>query len=86
MAYVAGLRWGELVSLTWSDIDFETGEVRVENEPATSAMPQFWIKDYEERRISLPKRALDILREPHNQAPERVRTRYLESTGIVPFS
>lgn len=47
LAYTASLRFGELFSLTWSDIDFETGGVRIENRPVTSTMPPFYVKDYE---------------------------------------
>jgi integrase len=61
--YTAGLRFGEMVSLTWANIDFERGEVVIENREATPTMPPFSVKDYETRRIPLPKHTLDILRE-----------------------
>jgi integrase len=72
LAYTAGLRFGELFSLTWSDIDFETSEVRIDNRPATSTMPPFDVKDYEARRIPLPRHTIDILVELHNEAPDMV--------------
>lgn len=72
LAYTAGPRFGELFSLTWSDIDFETGEVVIENRPATASMPPFYVKDYEARRIPLPKHTLDILSALYSQAPEKV--------------
>ncbi|MHC4266278.1 MAG: site-specific integrase [Planctomycetota bacterium] len=72
LGYTAGLRFGEMYSLTWNCIDFETGEVIVQNRPATPTMPPFFIKDYESRRIPLPKHTLDILTELQTQAPEKV--------------
>jgi len=72
LAYTAALRVGELLSLTWSDIDFETGEVRIENRPATFAMPPFFIKDNEARSIPLPKHTLDILTDLHTSATEGI--------------
>lgn len=56
LAYTAGLRLGEAISLTWNDIDFDTGEVMIENRPETPTIPPFHIKDYEARRVPLPKR------------------------------
>ena len=61
LAYTAGLRSGELFSLTWNDIDFEKSEVRVDNRPGTSTMPPFFVKDTEARTIPLPKHTLNLL-------------------------
>lgn len=72
VAYTAGLRFGELFSLTWNDIDFETGEVRIQNRPATATMPPFYVKDYEARRIPIPKHTLDILTQLQTKAPEGI--------------
>ena len=61
LAYTGGLRFGELYSLTWNSIDFEAGEVKIENRPATTALPPFKIKDYEARTIPLPRHTVEIL-------------------------
>ena len=63
LGYTASLRFGEMVSLLWENVDFEKGEVAIENRAATPTMPPFTIKDYEARRIPLPRHTLDILRE-----------------------
>ena len=72
LAYTASLRFGELFSLTWGDIDFETGEVRIQNRPATATMPPFYVKDHEARRIPIPKHTLDILTQLQTQASEGI--------------
>jgi integrase len=63
LGYTAGLRFGDMVSLTWSNIDWEKREVVIENRAATANMPPFGVKDYEARRIPMPKHTLDVLRE-----------------------
>jgi integrase len=63
LGYTAGLRFGEMVSLTWENIDWEKVEVVIENRAATATMQPFSLKDYEARRIPLCKHTLDILRE-----------------------
>jgi integrase len=72
LAYTSGARFGELFSLTWADIDFERGEVKIENRTGSQAMPPFHIKDEEARTIALPRQTLDILTEYQTQAPEGV--------------
>jgi len=72
LAYTAGLRLGEAISLTWNDIDFDIGEVLIENRQPTSNLPPFRIKDCEARRIPLPKHTLNILTELHAEASEGV--------------
>jgi integrase len=61
LAYTGGLRFGELYSLTWNSIDMKAGKVKIENRPATTALPPFQIKDYETRTIPLPKHTVEIL-------------------------
>ena len=48
LTYTAGLRLGEALSLTWSEseIDFDTGEVTIENRSGTATMPLFHVKDH----------------------------------------
>ena len=72
LAFTAGLRFGELFNLTWADIDFEQGEVKIQNRTSTATIPPFSVKDYEARSIPLPKHTLDILTELHAGAPEGV--------------
>jgi len=53
---MAGLRKAELESLTWDDIDFSAGTIKV------SAKPGFSPKTWEERTIEVPAKLLPILK------------------------
>ena len=46
-AYCCGLRYGEVVSLTWQGINFENAEVRIDNRPATTTLPPFFVRGAE---------------------------------------
>jgi len=79
LLYTSGARLGEAFSLTWNDIDFENGRVKIANREGTIAnrkgtvtLPPFFIKDHEARRIPLPKHTIDLLTEWQAQAPEGV--------------
>jgi len=72
LAYTAGLRFGEMFSLTWGNVDFERGAVKIENRAGTPTMPAFHVKDAEARTIPLPEHTLKLLTEWHTQAPESV--------------
>lgn len=61
LAYTVGLRFGELYSLTWDDVDFQVGEIRIRNRPGTATSPPFHIKDYEAREIGIPNHTINIL-------------------------
>lgn len=72
LLYTSGARRGEAFNLTWNDIDFENGRVKIANREGTAALPPFSIKDHEARRIPLPKHTIDLLTEWQTQAPESV--------------
>ena len=55
LAYTAGLRESEALSLYWTNIDFDRGVVNITNRPATKEYPPFLIKDNDVRTIPLPK-------------------------------
>ncbi len=70
--YTTGIRIGEAFSLTWSDIDFERSELRVQNRAETKTVPPFLLKAHERRTIPLTKHTLIMLAEYPAQAPEGV--------------
>lgn len=61
LAYGCGLRLGEILSLQWSDVGFDTNQVMVENHASTQTNPPFNVKDYESRAIPLPEHVSAIL-------------------------
>ncbi|HUW19447.1 MAG TPA: tyrosine-type recombinase/integrase [Sedimentisphaerales bacterium] len=61
LAYCCGLRFGELFSLTWGDIDFNGREVTIQNQAAADGRPPFFVKDYETRTIPIPEQCLNLL-------------------------
>jgi integrase len=72
LAYTAGLRESEILSLFWTNIDFDKGMVRIVNRPATENLPGFYIKDDDAREIPLPKFTLDLLTKLQLESPEGV--------------
>jgi integrase len=62
LGYTAGLRKGELVSLTWDDIDIEAARLKVRNKRETPSLPPFEVKANASRRsIPIPQHTVDIL-------------------------
>ena len=62
LAYTAGLRRGELFSLTWADVDFDKGVLHVRPREATDALPPFKPKTQSSiRTIPLPKQTVELL-------------------------
>ena len=72
LVYTSGARFGELFSLTWTDIDFEHGRIYIENRESSDRMPPFRVKDHERRFIQLPGHTMELLAEYKNEAPEGV--------------
>ncbi len=72
LAYTAGLRLGEILNLTWSDVDLDSGEVIVRNRPATETLPGFNVKDADSRTIPIPQHTVRILAELFEQRPAGV--------------
>jgi integrase len=72
LAFTSGARFGELFNLTWTDIDFDSGRMNIQNREGTDKMPPFLIKDHEARFVQLPKHTIDLLVKYQNEAPENV--------------
>ena len=54
LAYTAGLRRNKAISLYWTNIDFDEGQVKIVNRSAAGKYPPFRIKDHEKRDIPIP--------------------------------
>jgi len=72
LAYTSAGRTGELFSLMWSDIDFNSNNMLIQERAATDILPPFLVKDYEKRQIILPAQTIDILAQWQEVADEEV--------------
>jgi integrase len=61
LCYTAALRLGEALSILWTDIDYEKGQVKVQRRPGTVTLPPFEIKDKDSRTVDLPKQSIEVL-------------------------
>lgn len=63
MAWITAMRKGELLNLTWRDIDFENRLVHVTAKADTESTWRWDIKDHDERTLPLTDELIDILTE-----------------------
>lgn len=75
LCYTGGLRFSEAVSLRWVDINFLSSEVKLDNRAATDKEPEFLLKDYERRSITLPSHTVEILENFEALSPYVVMTK-----------
>lgn len=70
LAYCCGLRLGELLNLTWSDIDFESGRLRVVRKRAAGGKTEWAPKDKDRRVLPLSAQVISVLTSLHSEAKE----------------
>jgi len=58
LGYCCGLRLGEVLNLTWGDVDFERGQVRVTRKSASVRQLAWTPKDKDMRVVPLPSQAI----------------------------
>jgi len=75
LCYTGGLRFSEAVSLRWVDINFLSSEVKLDNRAATDKEPEFLLKDYERRSITLPSSTIEMLENFEALSPYVVMTK-----------
>ncbi|HSA28743.1 MAG TPA: site-specific integrase, partial [Phycisphaerae bacterium] len=63
LGYCCGLRLGEVLNLTWCDVDFERGQIRVARKIASGKRHTWTPKDKDMRVVPLPSQAVSILAE-----------------------
>ena len=64
IAYTTGLRFAELFNLTWNEVNFEAGQIKVQSRATTDKLPPFRIKTKaSERIVPVPEHTLNILRQ-----------------------
>ncbi|MBI9019378.1 MAG: tyrosine-type recombinase/integrase [Phycisphaerae bacterium] len=70
LALTTGLRRGELLNLTWSDIDFDKMVIELNSKLNTQETWEWKIKDTDSRFVPLTKDVCQLLIELHNQSPQ----------------
>lgn len=68
-AYGSGLRVGEILNLTWADIDFEKQQVRVVPKRSTDETLEWEPKDREKRVVPMSDASVKFLAELQAEAP-----------------
>jgi integrase len=69
MFYTSGLRLREALNLTWSDIEFDSGQLHVARKKAIGFVQDWTPKDHELRVVPMPKQAIDLLATCQTTAP-----------------
>ena len=69
LAVVTGMRKGELLNLTWGDVDFDRQTVTVRAKPDSKQTWAWEIKDSEERTLPLTDEICDLLADHQQNCP-----------------
>jgi len=70
LAYCCGLRVGELLNLTWPDIDFESGRLRIVRKRPMVGQAEWTPKDKNMRVLPLSAEVMNVLTNLHSTAEE----------------
>jgi integrase/recombinase XerD len=81
LAYCCGLRLGELLNLTWADVDFAAARLRVVRKAAKAGVAEWTPKDKDLRIIPLPEAAVNVLTQVHAEAGEGQVYLFVKSKG-----
>lgn len=81
LAYCCGLCQGEILNLTWGDVDFEGQRVRVVRKTAAELIKEWTPKDKDLRIVPLPDAAVNVLAEMQLEANERQTYVFVNSKG-----
>lgn len=60
LGYCCGLRLGEVLNATWSDVDFERHQLRVVRKNASDRIVAWTPKDKDKRILPLPNEAINV--------------------------
>ena len=61
VAYTTGARIGEILNLTWADLDFETNQIRIARKQDNEGLPTWKPKDHEGRVLPTPSEVMQLL-------------------------
>jgi len=77
--YTTGMRLREALNLTWSDVDFASGQVHVTRKSAAGYVQPWTPKDHEMRILPLPPQAITLLSRWQAIAPEKCPYVFMDS-------
>lgn len=81
LAYGCGLRVGEILNLTWQDVDFERQQLRVVRKSADESTASWAPKDKDLRVLPVPSEVLNVLTEAQFAAIDRQRYVFVNAKG-----
>jgi len=81
LAYGCGLRQGEILNLTWGDVDFELQRIRVVRKSASERTKDWMPKDKDLRIVPLPEAATNVLTELQLEAGEHQTYVFVNAKG-----
>jgi len=81
LGYCCGLRLGEVLNLTWSDVDFEQCQVCVVRKLASQTRTAWMPKDKDMRVVPLPSLAVNVLTELQVEAADGQEYVFVISRG-----
>jgi integrase len=70
VAYGSGLRRGEILNLTWADIDFENKRIHVETKSSSRRLIEWEPKDHENRVVPMSEESTQLLADNQVESEE----------------
>ena len=70
VAYGSGLRRGEILNLTWADIDFENQRIHVQTKPSSRRLIEWEPKDHENRVVPMSGESTQLLADVQAECEE----------------
>ena len=68
VAYTTGARLGEIVNMTWSDVDFAQNRIRIVGKDTGSSLAGWEPKDHEGRILPVPAEVMQLLAQARAEA------------------
>ena len=81
IGYLCGLRLGEVLNLTWPDVDFERSRVRIVRKTASDRRAAWVPKDKDMRILPLPEQAVSVLTELQVSAADGLEYVFVNDKG-----
>jgi integrase len=83
LGYCCGLRLGEVLNLTWPDVDFERSRIRIVRKDASEHRAAWTPKDKDMRVLPLPDQAVSMLVELQLAAADGQEYMFVNGKGVA---